>query len=139
VSRPTKPIRTLDVLTTTPEDPYYTVLNVWHESGPWAVTNRQGVFEDEDGERVYCDGDARLVPFATEEDAVSAVGTDPHAYVVEGMDGRFYIEPNAEKAAARLLKGRARYGLEEQMIALDLAYSEGADLSAVPVLYQRDV
>ena len=52
MSRPTKPIRTLDVLTTTPEDPYYTVFNVWHESGPWAVTNRQGVFKGTDALRL---------------------------------------------------------------------------------------
>lgn len=77
--------------------------------------------------------------FETEELAVAAAGSDPHAYIVEGADGRFYIEPNAEKAAARLLTGRARYGLEEQTIALDLAYSFGDDSTEVPVLYQRDV
>ncbi len=38
-----QPIRTLDVLTTLPdEEPQFVVLNVWYEAGPWAVTNRAG-------------------------------------------------------------------------------------------------
>lgn len=77
--------------------------------------------------------------FETEEIACAVVGNDPNAYVVEGTDGRFYVEPNAEKAAARLLTGRARHGLEEQTIALDLAYSFGDDSTEVPVLRQSEV
>jgi len=77
--------------------------------------------------------------FETEELAIAAAGSNPHAYVVEGTDGLFYIEPNAEKAAARLLIGRARYGTEEQGAALALAYSVDDDSTVVPVLLQSDV
>ena len=41
--KPSQLIRTLDVLTTLPDEaPQFVVINVWYESGPWTVTNLQG-------------------------------------------------------------------------------------------------
>ncbi len=78
--KPSQPIRTLDVLTT-PEDLYYIVLNVWHESGPWAVTNRQGGYKGR-----YKGATRRRLVTPIDDEAYAVTYTPKGAKVCSGRD-----------------------------------------------------